>query len=1216
MSKAEHISVSPSVSSQTGDSSFPKQSTSEQTCELGAKCMHSEPSEVKHLLGSAAVENEPRETSSAPNSCVINEKQQLISGEALDIAFNNCLGQPAEKVSKGIETNEISCPLQTISEQKHEFSTERIHSEQSDQVDHIILNEHGEANTVMCAFVDDDKLGPVSEDMCNYSLRDTEQTLDFGSGHECNELDAECTHSEPSEQKDQLGSGIIQNEPAEVDDMIPTNGVKGNLQPYSEDLTEICPSEPLEPHPVDGIKSTEIGENSCLQHTISVQTPEFTVRIRNCELTNGAEGNLQPYSEDLTEICPSEPLESPPEEGIKSMQTGETSCTQHLMSELTPEFTVRISSCEPLEVNHKVGSELLQDKPMETSTAASCCISTEQLGPSPDLVNKSSPIEHIKPPPEVSTMIPSAEHSAPPSDDMARNFLEESETQTKYAETNFKHMGHKGKKTSKSLNKTHLSIGSDRVLRSRSQEKPKAPESNNNLADVSSHGEKTRKKKNNKRRGKTVADDYSRIKTQLRYLLNRINYEKSLIAAYSGEGWKGLNLEKLKPEKELQRATSEILRRKLKIRDVFRHLDSLCAEGTFPTSLFDSEGQIDSEDVGILVITNIFCAKCGSKDLPLNNDIILCDGACDRGFHQYCLEPPLLKEDIPPDDEGWLCPGCDCKVDCIDMVNDSEGTNLFITDNWKKVFPEAAAAAGDNQDPNFGLPSDDSDDNDYNPNGSATDEKDQGDESSSDESDYVSASDELKAPANDNVYLGLPSDDSEDDDYNPDAPEPEEKVTQDSSSSDFTSDSEDLAAVLKDDKSLGNEEDTSASRPRDTDELKASANDNVYLGLPSDDSDDDDYNPDAPEPDEKVTQDSSSSDFTSDSDDLAAVLEDDKSPGSKEGTTSASHLRDGQRFNENVSLNNEQLNILESGKDGVTSVYEKRSIEKMDYKKLYDETYGNLSSDSSDDEDWTDNVPSRIGEGSPVSANGKASVVRNQKTRKDINQNRKKTEGPRKRKTCQNLNPDDTNILPAKSHEDCSTPGSSDKRSRPSYKRLGDHVTQRLYNSFQQDKFPDRTTKESLAKELELTFRQVSKWFENARWSFNHSSSMPMDTRMGKSDPEKGTSVPRSNKQLPQPGPETVTRVSTCNGTENVESSEARADVRDSEMATEESNREESTMSTTRTRKRKSELGNQASDSKSGIKATKILPAAADSSKPQETPTSGRVLRSRRKSDV
>ena len=41
----------------------------------------------------------------------------------------------------------------------------------------------------------------------------------------------------------------------------------------------------------------------------------------------------------------------------------------------------------------------------------------------------------------------------------------------------------------------------------------------------------------------------------------------------------------------------------------------------------------------------IFCAKCGAKDLRADNDIILCDGACERAFHQFCLEPPLLKQD-------------------------------------------------------------------------------------------------------------------------------------------------------------------------------------------------------------------------------------------------------------------------------------------------------------------------------------------------------------------------------------------------------------------------------------------------------------------------------------------------------------------------------------------------------------------------------------------
>jgi len=55
--------------------------------------------------------------------------------------------------------------------------------------------------------------------------------------------------------------------------------------------------------------------------------------------------------------------------------------------------------------------------------------------------------------------------------------------------------------------------------------------------------------------------------------------------------------EKIRPEKELDRAKSEILRCKFKIRELFRHLDSLSSEGRFEESLFDSKGQIDSEDV-------------------------------------------------------------------------------------------------------------------------------------------------------------------------------------------------------------------------------------------------------------------------------------------------------------------------------------------------------------------------------------------------------------------------------------------------------------------------------------------------------------------------------------------------------------------------------------------------------------------------------------------
>jgi len=295
-----------------------------------------------------------------------------------------------------------------------------------------------------------------------------------------------------------------------------------------------------------------------------------------------------------------------------------------------------------------------------------------------------------------------------------------------------------------------------------------------------------------------------------------MNYEQSLIQAYASDGWKGQSSEKIRPEKELERAKAEILRCKLRIREAFRNMDSLLSEGKIDDSLFDSEGEISSED--------IFCAICGSKHVTLKNDIILCDGACDRGFHQKCLNPPLLAEDIPPDDEGWLCPACDCKLDCIDVLNELQGSTLAIHDSWEKVFPESASLAnGSNQIGTSDLPSDDSEDNDYDPTlaeGNMVDENkssaEDGDEGSdSDDLDFMTSSDDSEPSTKKRSKLknkntvddpGLPSEDSEDDDFDPEGPNSSEdqKTKTNSEESDFTSDSDDFCAEIS--KSCGQDE--------------------------------------------------------------------------------------------------------------------------------------------------------------------------------------------------------------------------------------------------------------------------------------------------------------------------------------------------------------------------------------------------------------------------
>ena len=44
-----------------------------------------------------------------------------------------------------------------------------------------------------------------------------------------------------------------------------------------------------------------------------------------------------------------------------------------------------------------------------------------------------------------------------------------------------------------------------------------------------------------------------------------------------------------------------------------------------------------------------------------DNDIILCDGPCNRAYHEKCLDPPQNTAELP-EDAPWLCPACSTKV--------------------------------------------------------------------------------------------------------------------------------------------------------------------------------------------------------------------------------------------------------------------------------------------------------------------------------------------------------------------------------------------------------------------------------------------------------------------------------------------------------------------------------------------------------------------------
>ena len=156
---------------------------------------------------------------------------------------------------------------------------------------------------------------------------------------------------------------------------------------------------------------------------------------------------------------------------------------------------------------------------------------------------------------------------------------------------------------------------------------------------------------------------------------------QALIDAYVFDGWRGASKDKLKPTAELSRAREKIFNCKLKIRELFKGLELDPNEREI-TTVEDEFGEVDVED--------IFCSKCALADDRDDDDILLCDGFCDRAYHQSCVVPPVANEDIPPDDEGWLCPLCDARVDVIYVLNDEYDQNLGQKCVAEDVFKEEA----------------------------------------------------------------------------------------------------------------------------------------------------------------------------------------------------------------------------------------------------------------------------------------------------------------------------------------------------------------------------------------------------------------------------------------------------------------------------------------------------------------------------------------------
>lgn len=176
---------------------------------------------------------------------------------------------------------------------------------------------------------------------------------------------------------------------------------------------------------------------------------------------------------------------------------------------------------------------------------------------------------------------------------------------------------------------------------------------------------------------------FAGLRTRARSLVTRCTQLQAFVDAYDAAGWRGASREKLRPERELASCKAKIAAAQGQLREIVQRLEHSGGDRTLGKEAYDDDGEVDEKD--------IFCCRCGDYEATDDNDIVLCDGPCDRAYHLRCNVPPLTPADIPDDeDEGWLCGACDVKCEVVWMINAAFDLSYTLETPWQSVFPDAA----------------------------------------------------------------------------------------------------------------------------------------------------------------------------------------------------------------------------------------------------------------------------------------------------------------------------------------------------------------------------------------------------------------------------------------------------------------------------------------------------------------------------------------------